>query len=170
MMPFFAGAAPVVIVYVVFKALVAGAPNDILTGGPPLEKLFSLSRYIQIARAFGSEVWGFGGWSISIIVLLGVCLAALGVAIDAGTRPAIHTLIGTLCLVFAGLFLIFVISPYDLAWHLDSTLHRLLLQLWPVFLFTFFLIARPPEQTLAAATLENPKPPNPEQESRRSAH
>jgi hypothetical protein len=170
MMPFFAGAAPVMIIYVVFKALLAGTPNDILSAEPRVDKLLSLSRYIQVARAFGSEVWGFGGWSISIIVLLGICLAALGVAADPEARPAIYTLLGTVCIVFAGLFSIFIITPYDLSWHLDSTLHRLLLQVWPAFLFTFFLIARPPEETLVAATQQNPKLPNPDQERQQWAH
>ena len=170
MMQFLAGSVPVVIVYVLFKALVAGAPNDILSAEPRVDRLFSLSRYIQVARAFGSELWGFGGWSVSILVLLVICLAALGVAVDPETRPTIYTLLGTLCIVFVGLFSIFIITPYDLAWHLDSTLHRLLLQVWPTFLFTFFLIVRPPEETLAAATQQNPKLPNPDQDRQQWAH
>jgi hypothetical protein len=161
MIPFFAGAAPAAIILLAFKALVAGGPNDILSGEPRVQKLISLSRYIQTAKTFALEVWRFGGWGISIIILLGVCLAALGVAVDQDTRPAIRTLLGTLCIMFAGLFSIFIITPYDLAWHLESTLHRLLLQVWPTFLFTFFLIVRPPEQTLASSTHENPKQPNP---------
>jgi hypothetical protein len=168
--PFLAGAAPVVLIQIVFKLLVAGAPNDILSGGSRLEKLLSLPRYIQTARAFAFEMWGFGGWSVSVIILLCICLAAFGVAIDHETRRAIRALVGTICIMFVGLFFIFIITPYDLAWHLDSALHRLLLQMWPTFLFTFFLIVRPPEQALASSAYVNTAQPNPEPGSASVAH
>jgi hypothetical protein len=150
MVPFLAGAAPVVIILGVFKALVAGAPNDILSAQSPFQRLLSLSRYAQTAKAFALGVWGFGGWGISAVILLAAYLALLGVAIDPKNRPTIHTLLGTLCIMFVGLFFIFVLTPYDLAWHLQTALHRLLVQMWPTFLLTFFLVVRTPEESLAS--------------------
>jgi hypothetical protein len=45
-------------------------------------------------------------------------------------------------------FFVYILSPYDLAWHLDSSLDRLLLQLWPLAIFAYFAIVQPPEQAV----------------------
>jgi len=44
-----------------------------------------------------------------------------------------------LTLTLAGYFLIYLITPYDLYWHLRFSLNRLFLQLWPAVIFLFFL-------------------------------
>jgi len=51
----------------------------------------------------------------------------------------------TLFLKLLGYFFIFIITPFDLKWNLATTLDRLLMQLWPSFIFVFFLFARTPE-------------------------
>jgi hypothetical protein len=145
---FLAGAVPAALVLGVFKTLVAGG-NDILSPESKFQKLLSLTRYIRTAQGFASEVWGFGGWGISAVVILAAYLALLGVDVDSKNRLTIRTLLGVLCIMFAGLFFTFVLTPYDLGWHLQSALHRLLLQMWPTFLLTFFLVARTPEKALA---------------------
>jgi hypothetical protein len=43
-----------------------------------------------------------------------------------------------------GFGVIYVITPKDLAWHLDTSLWRLLLQLWPSALFVYCLIVNAP--------------------------
>jgi hypothetical protein len=48
-----------------------------------------------------------------------------------------------------GYVTIYVITPYDLAWHVRTSLGRLLMQLWPAVLFTFFLRIAIPERALA---------------------
>ena len=47
-----------------------------------------------------------------------------------------------------GYFFVYVLSPHDLAWHLESSLSRLLLQLWPLAIFAYFAVVRSPEQAL----------------------
>lgn len=37
--------------------------------------------------------------------------------------------------VVAGYFLVFLASPHELAWHLDSTVSRLLSHVWPAVIF-----------------------------------
>jgi hypothetical protein len=50
--------------------------------------------------------------------------------------------------MLAGLFAVYVITPKDLAWQLQFSLDRLLLQLWPSALLAFFLFtAEPTEAT-----------------------
>ena len=52
----------------------------------------------------------------------------------------------SLLLTSAGYFMIYVLRPLDLAWLLDSSLDRLLLQLWPGIVFVVFLASRAPQR------------------------
>ncbi len=40
-----------------------------------------------------------------------------------------------------------MMAPYDLRWHIDSSLRRLFIQLWPAWVFLFFYCVRGPEQS-----------------------
>jgi hypothetical protein len=48
----------------------------------------------------------------------------------------------SLGLMLGGDFLIYVMTPRDLYWHLRFSLNRLFLQLWPSAIFLFFLFTR----------------------------
>jgi hypothetical protein len=50
-----------------------------------------------------------------------------------------------LCGMAAGYFFIYVTTPQNLAWHIRTSLNRLLLHLWPSAVFVFFLIVRTAE-------------------------
>ena len=43
--------------------------------------------------------------------------------------------------------LVYLNTPYDLAWHMAFSAKRLLLQLWPSVAFLAFLAASPPERS-----------------------
>jgi len=47
--------------------------------------------------------------------------------------------------MFCGYFVVYLWTPNDLAWMLGGSLERLLLQLWPTFLFVLFMVLRPIE-------------------------
>ncbi len=55
------------------------------------------------------------------------------------STPGFRIAVITLALTLAGYFAIYVITPYDLYWHLRFSLNRLFLQLWPSVIFLFFL-------------------------------
>jgi len=154
MAPFLAGAIPVVFILGAFKVLVSGAANDILSAESRLQRLLTISRYKETGEAFAASLWGYGGWGISGVVLLAAYLALLGVSVNPKNKATVHTLLGALCIMFAGLLFVFVLTPYDLVWHLHSALPRLLLQMWPMFLLAFFLVARTPEDALASESEE----------------
>ena len=42
----------------------------------------------------------------------------------------------------ACVFGVFLLSPYDLRWHLSTALDRVLLQLWPLALWSVFAAVR----------------------------
>ena len=51
-----------------------------------------------------------------------------------------------LCLMLATYFWVYLTTPYDLAWHLDTSSDRLLLQLWPCFLLSTLLAVKEPRE------------------------
>ena len=63
--------------------------------------------------------------------------------------PTVLALCGALALVFtaAGYFTIYLVRPLDLAWLLDTSSDRLLLQLWPGIVFVIFLACRAPHRS-----------------------
>jgi hypothetical protein len=143
------GFVPILLVIVYFK-IRFGAANAFLSaqGQSKLDKLLDGSRYLTILDAFKTEFVGVGGWVIPILGILAVYLLLLGLSEERKNPNAISSLIA-LCLMLMGYFFIFVISPYDLKWHLATTLSRLLLQLWPSFVFIFFLLVRTPEEAIS---------------------
>jgi hypothetical protein len=60
-----------------------------------------------------------------------------------------------LVLMMVGYFFVYILSPFDLVWHLDTSLNRLLLQVWPLAAFAYFVILQAPEQ----AVMESTDPP-----------
>jgi hypothetical protein len=51
-----------------------------------------------------------------------------------------------LILTLAGYFAVYLITPYDIYWHLRFSLTRLFLQLWPSMIFLFFLAVELPQK------------------------
>lgn len=43
-----------------------------------------------------------------------------------------------LLLLLVGYFLVYVTTPHDLSWHLETSLLRLFIQLWPAAIFVLF--------------------------------
>ena len=49
--------------------------------------------------------------------------------------------------MLGGYLFAYVITPYDLEWHIGSSIRRLFIQLWPAWVFIFFYCVRGPELT-----------------------
>jgi 4-amino-4-deoxy-L-arabinose transferase-like glycosyltransferase len=140
------GFVPILLVIVYFKARF-GAANAFLSaeGQSKLDKLLDGGRYLMILDAFKNEIMVMGGWAVPVMGILALYLLLLGLSEERKNPNAIASLV-TLCVMLTGYFFIFVISPFDLKWHLATTLSRLLIQLWPSFIFIFFLLVRTPEE------------------------
>lgn len=141
------GAAPVLLVLAWFKTSVA-PPGDIFSAANPfISKITDASRYWLILRWFGKELFLFSGLPLIPVVLVGY-----GMLLGKRERADSHIMTSSaapLALTLAGYFAIYVITPYDLRWHLRFSLDRLFLQLWPSALFLFFMYVRTPEEWLA---------------------
>lgn len=148
---FGAGTLPFLALIVYLK--LAFAHSSLLLAQPAGRKLsdvlFDPSRYRLILESFIKESYGFGSWAISIVPLLLLYILIVGVKVEQRERASVAAAFIILSIMLLGYFMIYVISPRDLVWHINVSLNRLYTQLWPSFIFVFFMIARTPEQALA---------------------
>ena len=148
---FSAGAVPVLLVVLYFKAAIAPA-NDLVAGQgmrATAGRLLDFSRYALILKALVNQFTGFRRWYAHPTYLLAAYAWLLGVKAGRAERLTLLTPAAALGLILAGYFLIYVTTPRDLEWHLAFSLDRLLIQLWPSFVLLFFLLVRTPEEALA---------------------
>lgn len=151
---FGAGLIPAVTAISLFKTCLA-PPNDLWSGqgwGLLLNKLTDFPRLAQVGQALGAGLYHFGQWP-----LISLNLLLLLYALAAGTpwrRLAKDLAPAAVILSFLllGYFFVFVLSPHDLTWHLDTALNRLLLQLWPIMVFIYFQLLVFDDQTFQGYT------------------
>ncbi len=139
---FCAGLAPILAVVVFFKLRYA-PPNDLVRdqgAGLILARITDLHRYVMIVKAFSREIVRWGNGLFPILVLYALFS---GIRYNSGHLRVILTCVAFLVLMLCGYFLVYVCTPNDLAWMLGGSFERLLLQLWPTFLFVLFLILTP---------------------------
>ncbi len=151
MVIFSVGLLPVLVAITYFKTNIAPS-NDILSSqGAVLtvDRLEDLSRYLKVLKAYAAETIGFTGGAVSM-PLLTIYLLLVGIEIETKDKVSLLTSASTLSIVLVSYFFIFIITPLDLTWHLKYSLNRLFLQLWPSFVFCFFMIVKPPKRTFLA--------------------
>lgn len=141
-----AGLAPVLLLVLYYRMRVA-PPGDLLAA-QGLEvtghRLLDLTRYARIAGAFGREVLGLGGWVVSVVGVLAAYGALVRTKVSQQDRAGVATTATALGLMLAGFFGVYVVTPHPLEWHLNTSLSRLLLQLWPSGVFLYCLVVSPP--------------------------
>lgn len=138
---FVAGLLPFIAVVVLFKMSIA-PPSDLLgTQGflHVILKLTDPSRYFTVLSAFLSKAYHFGGGYLNAVPFLSVLLLMSGIRLEERDRTGIATSFFVLLLMLMGYCLVYIVTPYDLQWHLDTSLDRLLMHLWPSLVFSFFL-------------------------------
>jgi hypothetical protein len=127
----------------VFFKLRYAPPNDVLQAEGFhlfLERVGDLGRYAIIAGAFGKYIVHWGNYLLLPLIVFAL---VSGVKPDQRFLPTILSGCIMLILMFLGFFFVYVLTPHDLHWHLKTSLERLLLQLWPTFLFLVFLVLGP---------------------------
>lgn len=158
LMAFVGGALPFLVAIALFKHFYA-PPSD-LAGGQDasiLSKIGDPARYATIFAAFFHEMWNFNVWFYPPIVVLLPYAWLMGLRRGVFRRPVAieySTAAGLVALMLLGYFFIYLSTPRELAWHLKTSLARLLLQLWPMVVFVFFLMARTPQEALSATSSE----------------
>jgi hypothetical protein len=146
------GVSPVLAMAAIQKLCLTG-DNDLIgnqTWEASLRQLTDPSRYWHITQAlmlYGLRIVR------PFAVVLPLCWLFLGRA--SHRRPGQRGLplaIMVLVLQLASYFLAYLLTPWDLPWHLASSADRLLLQLCPLCLFILFLWLATPEEVFAEQT------------------
>lgn len=152
LMPFLLGSLPILLIVIYFKAQLP-TPGDILAAQglqATVAKVTDLSRYWLILRAYLEWTIRFSRGAIIVLVAY-----MLLVGRDPGVRSKVLTVMpaSLLVLMLLGYFMVYLTTPYDLAWHVSSSISRLYLQLWPTAVFAAFLVTRTPEHVVSGAGL-----------------
>ncbi len=146
---FFAlGAALPLAEIIYFKQAIAPA-NDLINAhnlATLLQKIADPQRYLTILSYLVKFLVSFGGWPIPLLLILAGYLLLMRPYLPSGERPAIRLIAALLAFQLLGYLAIYLITPHPLDWHIPKSFDRLLLHLYPSFLFLFFLIARSPGQ------------------------
>jgi hypothetical protein len=102
-------------------------------------KVLEPARHAMIMAALWRDLGRFGEWQIAPWLVLTLPLLAWRLQRRLGSAERlIPILIG---LMLAGYYAVYLVSPQDLAWHLENSLVRLLLQLWPLTILLWGLAA-----------------------------
>jgi hypothetical protein len=153
------GLLPMLVIIGLFKLRLAPA-NDLVSSvgaGETLRRLTDPIRYGLVVKAFVSQIGGFGFngmiGAVWLLITYGLCV---WVRPEETGRTWFHHTLVTLGLVLAGHAVVFVATADDVARLLDSSLERLLLQLWPAAVFTCFMVFATPEEAARALILMPP--------------
>jgi hypothetical protein len=152
-----AGAAPGVFLTLWLKFFLAPAVDPLVTqGASGMARLHDVGRYVEIAKGFFSNLLHLGSGVAHPLILL----AVLGVLLRWQVEPRyqLPSLIATtaLILVFLSYCGVLLITPYALAWQVQSSFDRLILQLWPSFLLVFFVLLRRVVDPAPASVAKSP--------------
>lgn len=145
---FLAGTAPVLSLVLFFKWSIAPA-NDIFSRqdfSQAFSKLTDITRYLLILKSFALTSLT----KLPAALLIAFYLSYQKISLQQKFKTTFIILPVTIFLLLSGYFFVYVITPYDLDWHLETSFYRLLMQLWPSIIFTLFLMSRTPGEMLAS--------------------
>ena len=142
------GLVPILAVVVLFK-LTLSQTNELFSGqsfGSVLDRLMDGSRYILIGKSF--LVFFYDKLAKEWLIVLPIYALLWGKTKQMVNQDSIKT--SFLCLIFmlGGYFMIYMITPLNLQWHIETSIWRLFLQLWPTMIFSFFLVVTTPEELI----------------------
>lgn len=136
------GLLPVAAILFYFKIVLA--PMNDLAGGLSNKMLHE---HLTDSRRYGEILLFFGKNLVELsrgagpLLLIYLCL--VGRARDRAGRRGLIAAVSTLTLMFLAICMIYVVTPQDVTWHMETSGRRLLLQLYPSAVFTIFIAAAP---------------------------
>ncbi len=152
------GALPCLALLLIFKLGLArgnASPPMAASLSGAVHRLAEPGRYATILAAFARELAGLGtGWYHPVLPL---AVAALALRFDRARRREAAFAGAVAMALLAGYFGVYAITPNALEWQLQTSLDRLLVQVWPLLLIAGFACLRAPD--LAAAPAAPPKKP-----------
>lgn len=144
-----AGFVPVFLFLIYFKFAFAPANAfyklQTFSGG--MQQILDVPRHRILVTAFAKNAIHFGDWTFSPLWLLAAIVVVGGVHIEARRKAFAVTCGILLVTALAGYYFIYLteVTPTSaLQAHLDTSLDRLMLQLWPMFILLFSVITHRP--------------------------
>ncbi len=138
------GLAPALIAALVFKLAIA-PPNDLVTAFSPsglLDRLTNRSSYALIWESLLQHVFSTGLLKVAFLPVLAGYVIFTGWE-DQARKPWGALWLGLRVLVIgAAYFVIYLLTPYSLSWHIDTSMIRLLAHLLPSLVLLAFLLAK----------------------------
>lgn len=143
-LPAVAGALPVTILVASFKMLAGGSAPQLSTNpAAASHQLLDVARIGTVAGAFGREFVAMGaGWYHPVMPLVILALI-LGFHREYRREAAFCGAIAAALLL--SLFGVYMVTANDLTWILQTSLSRILLQVWPALLLAGLIGLRVPE-------------------------
>lgn len=142
---FLCGVTPIILLLILFKIKFAPS-NDIISGQGfevTLSRLFDINRYLVVGKSFISE---FFDMLHERVIFIPLFIIFWGFSSNKQNRRGIQNTMYILSFMLVGYFMVYIITPHELNWHLKTSLGRLFLQLLPSATFLFFMaIANPNE-------------------------
>jgi hypothetical protein len=116
--------------------LFSGSLADILA------RITDPTRYLLILKSLGSEFLSFGGWPVPLLLFIVLLFLVFGSKPEAEMKQTLRALSAIIVLQLLGYLAIYLITPHDLSWQIDTAFDRNVLQIFPSFLFLFFASIR----------------------------
>ena len=122
-----------------------------------VSKITDPARHLLVLGTFQRELRDFGGWPFSVPIFLLFYVLVLGTRRDIRVGEEVAPLLMVLAMMLAGYYWVYILgltqpgttTPVRLTWHLQTSLNRLLVQLWPSAVFAYFLTTRTIEEVVA---------------------
>jgi hypothetical protein len=149
---FFAGLTPVMLVVLYFKQHLVPV-NDMVAGQglqATVGRLVSLSRYRITLKAFVHEAFFWGGWFLPIILILAFYALLVGFKHHERRKELIAPVL-SIIVAAIGYFMVYILTPHDLAWQIRWSLDRVFMQLWPAAVFSMFMFLCTPNEAINAS-------------------
>jgi hypothetical protein len=152
------GFALPVMVLIYFKLFLA-PPGDVLNSSGSangFNRLMMIERYAIVAKYFYDQIFIFGEGKLNILLIL---IFGLIIGLDK-SRVQSQPILPAMTAIFlqlAGYFLIYILTPYEINWHIRNSLYRLMVQLFPSMLLIFFTAVKDPETLFGE--VQNPQFP-----------
>ena len=140
--PLFAGAAPVLVVVLVFKSTMAPASYFVADRslGEAVAGLFNAARAELVARAMARELWLTGASLVGVIPFLCAFAAVRGV--NAAAPGAARAAAPAMAVMIAIYAMAYLATPYDVAWQLKTSLDRVVVHIVPTLAWSMMVISR----------------------------
>jgi hypothetical protein len=151
-----AGATSAGAAAIFFKTVLARGIPSLLSASLPVlaQHLSDPGRYRQVVVAMAAEFTNMAvGWYHPILPAVALAIA---LRFEIQRRRDVLFCSTVALLLFLGYFTVYIITPNDLTWQLQTSLGRLYVQFWPILLLAIWTALRAPEST-ATVQIRVPK-------------